>query len=365
MDNFDILLEKTEKKIIREAERLGSAIPYIPVNGKYEDMAEKDIAWWTNGFWPGMLWLVYSDNHDEGVRRTAECVENELDRALEDFRGLHHDCGFMWRHSAAADYDLTENEKSLSRAMHAATVLAGRFEPESGAIRSWNEGYDGFVIIDSLMNLPLLYWMSRKTGRPGFREIASIHASTLLRTHLRQDGHVIHIAVLDEKGNVTATPPGQGAGEASAWSRGQSWGLYGFALSYRYTGEKKFLDAALRIADYYIDAVSRTGYIPRTDFMGSDNAVDTTSAVCAVCGLMETAEHVAEDKAESLRDNAVRILSATTGKWADFDPESDGILSGGTTSYNAQKKEEKIIYGDYFLLEALLRLTGRYCYRMW
>ncbi len=365
MDSFDILLEKTENKIIREAERLGSAIPYIPENGRYVDMAERDISWWVNGFWPGMLWLVYNDTQNALVRECAESVEGELDRALSQFTGLHHDVGFMWRHSAAADYDLTGSTRSLERAMHAATILAGRFDPASGAIRSWNDGYDGYVIIDSLMNLPLLYWMTEKTGRAGFKNIASQHASTLLRTHLKEDGHVIHIAVLDEKGNVVATPAGQGAAEGSAWSRGQSWAIYGFALSYRYTGERKFLDAAVRIADYYISQVEKTGYIPKADFMGEESAVDTTSAVCAVCGILETAQHLEGEKAEFYRDNASLILSRNAEKWADYDPSSDGILSGGTVAYNAGRKEEKIIYGDYFLLEALLRLTGRYSYRMW
>lgn len=365
MDNFDILLEKTENKIIREAERLGSTIPYIPENGRYVDMAARDISWWTNGFWPGLLWLVYSDRQNECVRKTAESVEEELDRALALFTGLHHDVGFMWRHSAASDYDLTGNRRSLERAMHASTILAGRFNPGAGVIESWNKGYDGYVIIDSLMNLPLLYWMSDLTSRPGFREIASIHASTLLRTHLRDDGHVVHIAVLDEKGNVASVPPGQGAAEESAWSRGQSWGLYGFALSYRHTGEKKFLEASVRIADYYISQVKKTGYIPRTDFTVDEGAVDTTSAVCAVCGLIELGEHLGSEKATFYKDNASLILSAVIEKWADFDPLTDGILSGGTVSYNAPRKEEKIIYGDYFLLEALLRITGRYRYRMW
>ena len=367
MKNIERLLYETEDKILAQAERLGSSIPYIPENGHYVDMAERDIAWWTNGFWPGMLWLTYVDTKNEIARKAAESIESKLDRALDQFTGLHHDVGFMWRHSAAADYDITSSSRSCARAMHAATILAGRFNPETGAIRSWNEGYDGYVIIDSLMNLPLLFWMSERTKNPSFSNIARIHATTVLRTHQKKDGHVIHIAKLDEHGNVVETPTGQGYSEGSAWSRGQSWGIYGFALAYRHTNDKKFLDGAIAVADYYINEVKKTGYIPKVDFCSpkEDTTVDTTSALCAVCGLLELAEHIDGDKALFYKENAEKILFSTIEKWCDFDKNNDGILSGGTAAYYSDIKEVKIIYGDYFLLEALLRLNGRYSYRMW
>lgn len=360
------LLRKTEDKIIAERERLGSSIPYMPVDGHYVDMADTDIAWWTNGFWPGMLWLTYNDTKCESLKRCAVEIENKLDRAFEEFTGLHHDVGFMYRHSAAADYDITGSQRALARAMHAATILAGRFNPSAGAIRSWNDGYDGYVIIDSLMNLSLLYWMSERTNNPSFRNIAKLHAETLIRTHLRDDGHVVHIAKLDDNGNVVDIPAGQGCSSGSAWSRGQSWGIYGFALSYSHTSDKRFLDAAIKVADYYIENVRKTDYIPLVDFMAPECRYDdSTSAMCAVCGLLEIAEHLDGDKREYYRAIAEKILLNTIEKWADFDPSRDGILSGGTVAYNSEDKEVKIIYGDYFMLEALLRLNGRYCYRIW
>ena len=58
-----------------------------------------------------------------------------------------------------------------------------------------------------------------------------------------------HIIELDpESGKRVREHPGQGYALGTQWSRGQAWGLYGFALAYRHLGEGKYLDAAIRIA---------------------------------------------------------------------------------------------------------------------
>ena len=62
-----------------------------------------------------------------------------MDRCFSDFYGLHHDVGFMYVPTAVADYRLTGNEVSRKRAMHAANLLAGRFNPTGRFIRAWND----------------------------------------------------------------------------------------------------------------------------------------------------------------------------------------------------------------------------------
>ena len=177
------IYENLEKKIEAECKRMENKIPYWTEDGIYQqDYAEKDIYWWTNGFWSGILWQLYHATQKELYLNTARKNEELLDKALHGFTGLHHDTGFMWLHSAVADYRLTGSQEALVRGLTAASVLAGRYNPVGKFIRAWNpdcveEGEDctGWIIVDSMMNIPLLYWASQITGDPRF----SLQSTTL------------------------------------------------------------------------------------------------------------------------------------------------------------------------------------------
>jgi unsaturated chondroitin disaccharide hydrolase len=354
------------KKMAVECERIGTDIPFEAENGKYIDMGKQDIYWWTNGFWPGMLWQMYHATGEELYRTTSEGVEARLDEALEGFEGLHHDVGFMWLHSAVANYRITGNEKSKIRGLHAASLLAGRYNPLGQFIRAWNShsGNDctGWIIIDCMMNIPLLYWASREVNDPRFKAIAIHHADTVLKTTIRGDGSSNHIVMLDpENGEFIDNPGGQGFDSGSSWSRGQAWAVYGMALSYKHTGKTEYLDAAKQVAHYFIANVAETGYIPLVDFRAPAEPVcyDTTAGVCAACGLLEIAGHVSEYEKPLYIRSAIKILQATERKYCNWNPEEDSIVSGGTGAYHSEIKEIPIIYGDYFFIEAVLRLMDK------
>ena len=104
-------------KITSTGTRIGGNIPYRTIDGKYDDLTEKDIAWWTNGFWPGLLWLAYGQTKDDRFARWAKESESHLDWALYDFFELSHDVGFMWHLSSVACYKLDNNKESLRRGM--------------------------------------------------------------------------------------------------------------------------------------------------------------------------------------------------------------------------------------------------------
>lgn len=362
---LDEVWSKLEVKMSMECDRIGDRIPYIAEDGKYrDDMAEKDIYWWTNGFWPGILWQMYNATGEEKYKQAAEGVEQKLDAALDGFEGLHHDVGFMWLHSAVANYRLTGSLRSKTRGLHAANLLAGRYNPRGKFFRAWNEDHIGWIIIDSMMNIPLLYWASREVNDPRFEYIARDHADTVLRLAVRADGSCNHIVVLNpENGDFVEAPGGQGYESGSSWSRGQAWALYGFALSYRYTKDENYLHAAKRIAHYFIANVSATGYVPLVDFRSPAEPVcfDTTAGACAASGLMEIADWMPELEKSLYRDAAVRILQAIEGKYANWNTEEDSIISGGTAAYHSRKGDfdVPIVYGDYFFIEAVLRLRGQ------
>ncbi|WP_349944619.1 glycoside hydrolase family 88 protein [Lacrimispora sp. BS-2] len=366
-----LLFQKMDIKFQAECERMGDKIPYRTIEGSYKtDYGETDIYWWTNGFWPGILWKMYHATGKDNYRKCAELAERKLDKALHDFMGLHHDIGFMWLHSAVADYRLTDSKESRTRGLLAANILAGRYNPAGKYIRAWNpecveEGQDctGWIIVDSMMNIPLLYWASKELKDPRFYYIAKAHADTVKRTLVRADGSCGHIACLNpDSGELTEIMAGQGYSAASSWSRGQSWILYGFALSYRYTKDPEYLDTAKRTAHYFISNISLTDYIPLCDFRQPKKPVywDASAGLCAACGLLEIAEHVEEQEKRLYRSHAEQIVKAVSERCCDWNPENDSVVQNCKVDYHSTGNQQTdLIYADYFMAEAVLRLAEK------
>lgn len=229
---------------------------------KYEETEHTPFNW-TSGFWGGMMWLLYLQTRKEKYKlRAVRCSERMqgLFSKEENFNELdHHDLGFVAGLTSVAHYRVTKDENAKVRGLHAATLLAGRFNINGNFLRAWSLnnccGNDvrGFAIIDCLMNLPLLYWASEETKDPRFKAIAEKHADTVLKEFIKEDGSVYHIVNFNpETGEVRGYPRGQGYASGSSWSRGQSWAVYGFMISYIHTKNKRYLYAARGVADYII-----------------------------------------------------------------------------------------------------------------
>ncbi len=373
MANLTEWKQKTYQLLVRKMKaqcaRIGSAIPYFPIQGHYKDCMMPDgVSWWTNGFWPGMLWQMYHATGEAEYRSAAAAVEERMDEALAEYTKLDHDVGFMWVPSAVADYKLTGNRDSRRRALHAANLLAGRFNPTGGYLKAWDSSrwtdhVNGLMIIDSLLNLPLLYWASQETGDPRFTDIADRHAASALHSLLRPDGSCNHIAEFDPcTGEFLRGVGGQGYGEGSSWSRGQSWAVYGMALAYRYTGNQSYLNGAKNCAHYCIANLAVNDWLPLLDFRAPAEpfCLDSSASVIIACGLLELAEHVPELERRLYTDAAFKMLSVCEEKFADWNPDTDGIIGGGRTMYHGDRMgTQAFIYGDYFFLEAVLRLNGK------
>ncbi len=200
-------------------------------------------SWWTGGFWPGLMWQLWAASKDTWFMDEAVRAEDLLTAEFRTFERLNHDVGFMYLLSCGARFKLTGDSRARVDALHAASLLMGRFNP-AGFIRAWNEpDRAGYAIIDCLMNLSLLFWASDITGDPRFANVARIHLDTTLRHFLRPDGSVCHIVEFDPlTGARLMERAGQGFCPGSAWSRGQAWGLYGFALAHMNTGDARYLD---------------------------------------------------------------------------------------------------------------------------
>lgn len=352
--------ERLQKKLEAECKRIGDSIPYIAEDGRYSDRMKENLFFWTNGFWPGILWQMYHDTGKDFYRDTAMRVETRLDEALAGYEGLHHDVGFMWQLSAVADYKLTGNAASRVRGLHAANLLAGRYNPRGKFIRAWNKDCTGWIIIDCMMNLPILYWASEQLNDPRYQYIAIDQADTCLKHIVREDGSCNHIVVLDpHNGDFIDNPAGQGYASGSSWTRGQAWGIYGFVLSYIYTKQEKYLLTAKKIANYFITNVQHSGYVPLVDFRMPAKPVkyDTTAGMIAACGLLELSKQLDNDEGMIYLDAAVSILKAIEKDYCDWDDEKDSIVQYGTVEYHRETEVHvPIIYGDYFLVEAIMKL---------
>ncbi len=385
---LDSVYDKLLVKMRAQCRRVGANIPYTTnKDGMYEDITKTrwgrtadggtSVGFWTNGFWPGMLWQMYQATGDEEYRKAAVGVEERLDVLLRSAETVDHDVGFLFLLSSVANYRKTGDPEARRRGLLAASLLSSRYNLDGKFIRAWPDamagmtkqfgGGDirGWMIIDCMMNIPLLYWASEETGDPRFKKIAVNHAKTAQQYVVRPDGSCNHIVAFDpDSGEFINSPGGQGYKAGSSWSRGQSWAVYGFALSYRHTKDESFLNTAKQCAHYCIANMAVTDWLPLVDYRQPAEPVkyDSTAAMCTACGLLEIARHVDENEARFYTEAAYRILRACDAKFADWDPEKDSIMTGGTFFYHdpdGTNTEVPIIYGDYFFIEAVLRLKGK------
>ena len=311
-----------------------------------------NIRWWTSGFFPGSLWLLYEHTGDDKLREYAEHFTARLE-SLKDYRGTH-DLGFMVFCSYGNGYRLTGKEAYKDVINQASASLATRFNPTVGAIRSWNTGrkenpeLDYIVIIDNMMNLEMLEWS-------GYSDIARRHADTTLENHFREDNSSYHVVTYNElTGEVTDKRTAQGLADGSAWARGQVWGLYGYTMMYRITGLERYLEQAVKIADYVIPRLPEDA-IPNWDFDAEQQMKDSSAGSIMASALIElyglTNNELYLTTAErQLRSLCSEAYLAPAGENGNF------ILRHGTGHLPAGTEVDvPLTYGDYYFIEAAMR----------
>lgn len=355
-------------KTVRNAQRIKDTFPHTSIQGKYDQNAPE---WWTAGFWPGLLWLVQREagtaQEADSLSRIALSCEKKLEACLRDPDLVDHDLGFVWLLSGVAHYRQTGNADGRRRGLLAANLLAARFHVRGQFIRAWN--FDsaamdtrGVAIIDSMMNLPLLYWASEQSGDPRFRWLAEAHADTVAREFVRGDGSICHVVEFDPTtGQMVREHGGQGHAPGSAWARGNAWALYGFALSFRYTGEARYLETAERAADAFL-AMLGEDIVPPWDFRAPAEhqvAWDSSAAAIAASGLLELAKLSPRGAAYAAAGE--RIARGLYERYSSgVSSAEEGLIMQGTVHYPERRGlNVPIIYGDYFYMETLAKLRGR------
>lgn len=337
-------------------------------NGFY---AATDNVDWTTGFWTGEVWLAYEHTGKEELLKAGRVQMDSFLERIEKKRDVEtHDLGFLYSPSCVAGYKLTGSQVGRTAALLAAQELTGRFHEKGEFIQAWGSlnAPDNYrLIIDCLLNLPLLYWASEETGEERYRQVAEKHIHTALSHVIREDFSTWHTFFFDrETGKADHGATCQGYRDGSAWARGQAWGVYGTAIGYRYTGREEYIPVFEGVTEYFLSHLPED-LVPFWDLEfgdGDEQPKDSSSGAIAACGMLEMAKYLDEKKAGYYREIAGKLVKALADHYAVKDrKESNGLVLHSTYSnhspYNTCNHygvDECNIWGDYFYLEALTRL---------
>ena len=326
---------------------------------------------WTTGFWTGEIWLAYEKTNDERLKAAGDVhVQSFLDRIINKREVAHHDMGFLYSPSCVAAYKLTGNEDAKKAAVLAADNLISRFQEKGQFIQAWGElgAKENYrLIIDCLINVPLLYWATDVTGDPKYKDIGERHVKTAMQYVIRPDHSTYHTFFFDpETGLPIKGVTHQGYRDGSAWGRGQSWGVYGAALSYASLRNPEYIDIFEKLTNFFLTHLPEN-LVPYWDFDfddGSDEPRDSSCAAVVACGMLEMAKYLPKEKADYYVGMARRLLKAIPDNcFVTNKEESNGILLHGTyaksSPYNTCPNlgvDECVSWGDYYYMEALTRL---------
>lgn len=334
---------------------------------QYYDPAKKElktanVQWWTSGFYPGTLWLIYKSTKDAAILAEAK-NKLAIEEPIKYFTG-NHDIGFMIYCSFGTAYDITKDPKYREVILTAAETATERYKPGMKAILSWNAGqrYAGPVIIDNMMNLELLEWASKNGGNKNLAEIARNHANTTLKNHYRPDGSSYHVVDYDTlTGKVLKKVTHQGYADESAWSRGQAWGLYGYTMMYRFTKNPAYLAHAHKIAQFILTHENLPAdKIPYWDFNAPDipNAPrDVSAGAITASALLELAQYSNKTQKAGYIKEATTMIRSMSEKYKSAPGGSDGFILTQSVGHLPGNSEINVslTYADYYYMEALDR----------
>ncbi|KAJ7684560.1 glycoside hydrolase family 88 protein [Mycena polygramma] len=356
------------QKVLATAKSLPAPIQYPQYTdtsaGHWLDFAPDT---WTSGFFPTTLYALNTRKTLCGATAAnGLSAANWLDlgRAasnglipLETHNNQGHDVGFLSFPFVEELAINPTNQTALTAVKQFAADLAARFNPVVGCTRSWDtaDPTDFTVIIDNMMNLEILWVVYGLTGNTTLRDIAVKHADTTMKNHIRSDGSTWHVVEYNSTtGAVIRKRTSQGFSDNSTWSRGQAWGIYGFANMYQHTKDPNHLATARRLANYFLTNLPSDGIVPwdfNAPLVPAPRPADSSAATIAANGLLllGTVETTAA-AGKQWTNAAINLLNhITTLAWR---PSWQSLLSNGTVNWPANNFLTGIVYGDYYYVKA-------------
>lgn len=341
-----------------------ASFPERTDGGQWLQTAPELHGWWVGGHWVGLLWLAYAASGDASLAVAARDWASRLLPQLND--QADHDLGFLFELGYVLGHRLTGDASLKPMALQAAGILSRRYNPRGQFIQAWGAldaapELRGRTIMDTMMNLDLLFWAGQETGDLRYAEIAAAHARTTLSHHLRPDGSTSHVCDFDpETGAFIKQDTHQGLSATSCWSRGQAWGVYGFADCYRATGDPVFLNASRRLMVYLWPRLP-ADLVPFWDYdspLIPNDVRDSSAASVLASGLLSLAAIENDPNLASIWQN--RAISILESLWKNYTSRETGeasLLLHGTRSKPHNLMDHGLIYGDYYFVEALMRLS--------
>ena len=362
---IDRALNVSVQHALKMAEKLAPQDSVLPRTFKDGQMVTSDSRWWCSGFFPGLLWYTWEYSNDPKLLEYAKQFTARVER--EKYTTNNHDVGFMLYCSFGNGLRLTGDSLYPEVLLTGTKSLATRYKPQVGLIKSWDSNPDKWqfpVIIDNMMNLELMMWAAKTSGDSTFSKIAFSHADKTIENHYRPDNSCWHVVSYD---TITGVPhikqTHQGFSDESAWSRGQAWGLYGYTMMFRETGNQRYLEQAEKVAGFLMNNPNMPADgVPYWDFNAPgipNEPRDASAAAIMASALVELSTLTQGEQSKqylSFAEKQLRTLAspeylAKPGENGDF------ILmhSTGSKPHNSEV-DVPLTYADYYFVEALLRL---------
>ena len=326
-------------------------------SGEIRGVPSKD---WTSGFYPGSLWLAYGVSKDAKYKELAQkwLVFSEK----EKWNDRTHDMGFKINCSFGNAYKFDKKDAYKDVIIQSAKTLLTRYNETFGSLRSWDHGSWEFpVIVDNMMNRELLFLATELSGDSIFYDVAQQHALTTLKNHFRKDFSSYHVVNYDTiTGKVIAKETHQGFSDESSWARGQAWGLYGFTMCYRETGNVLFKKQAEKITKFIMSHPQMPkDKIPYWDYNAPDipNAPRDASAAAITASALYELQNYSKDGITYTTFADAIISSLSSEKYIIEQNSKHPFILNHSTG-NMPKNDEvdvPISYADYYYLEALIR----------
>ena len=321
---------------------------------------------WTEGFWTGMLWMAYQYTEDPKYKSAAAAQCEDFRARLENNVALeHHDIGFLYYLSCVKGYEITGIDSMKETALLAADKLLERYNEKGKYIQAWGEygkEDEQRLIIDSMMNLELLYWAYTETEDEKYYNAAYEHAKTTAMVITRPDASTYHTSYINpETGNPSHGVTAQGVSDDSAWARGQAWGIYGFLKSHIYTGDELFMQEGKKIANYFLNNLPEDNVCYwDLSYTEGDEPRDTSAAAIAASALLTCAKQYDDQYSDTYTFAAHSIIKSLMNNYTTADIEgSNSVLAHGVYSKPGNLGvDESLIWGDYYYMEALMKLHG-------
>ena len=381
--DIELLKEDLEKAINLALEQVDANMQFFgkgfqspqAINGIYKKMNNIE---WTDGFWTGLLWLAYEITNDDKYKTLAkENVESFDHRLKNEIEINHHDIGFLYSLSCVADYKITKDKKARDISLKAADHLLTRYQEKGNFIQAWgnkNDSDNYRLIIDALLNIPLVYWAANEAQNKDMFQKALNHFNATLETVIRDDSTTYHTYFFDP---VTGKPlygkTRQGYSDDSCWARGQSWGVYGIALSQKYNKDIDLGEQFKSVLNVFLNKLPKDN-VPFWDLIFTDGSTeprDSSAGSIVVCGILEMIRHFKTEQEKKKYFNiAKRIAKSLMSNYANKDIKLGApLVLHSVYSYHSKRGnkgyDEGNIWGDYFYLEMLQRLSNKEWNEYW